>query len=237
MTIAEIVQENKSLYLSPSLLACNFANLQADLAKVEQDADMYHFDVMDGMFVPNISFGFPLMEAVRQVSNKPLDMHLMIEAPERYFERFKLAGANSITFHLEASKHPDQALRKLKDLGLGAAVAINPGTPVCLLQNLLPLCDMVLIMSVNPGYGGQKFIDYSLDKVRELKAEISRRQLNCLIEVDGGVKLHNAKELIKAGASVLVAGTEVFKHTNPAACLKEFRKIAELAYKDEIITA
>lgn len=227
MTITEIVGKKKKLYLSPSLLAANFANLEADLKKVEQDCDLYHFDVMDGMFVPNISFGFPLMEAVRKLSQKPLDLHLMIEQPERYFERFKQAGANSITFHLEASKHPDQALRKLKELGLAAAIALNPGTPICMLKNLLPLCDMVLIMSVNPGYGGQKFIDYSLEKVKELKQEIEKRQLNCLIEVDGGVKLHNAQALIQAGANVLVAGTEVFQHTNPSQCLQEFRKLGE----------
>lgn len=229
MTITEIVGKKKTLYLSPSLLAANFANLAADLEKVEKDCDLYHFDVMDGMFVPNISFGFPLMEAVRKVSQKPLDLHLMIDEPERYFDRFKQAGANSITFHLEASKHPDQALRKLKDLGLAAAIALNPGTPVCLLKNLLPLCDMVLIMSVNPGYGGQKFIDYSLEKVKELKQEIEQRQLNCLIEVDGGVKLHNAQALIRAGANVLVAGTEVFQHANPSQCLQEFRKLGEEA--------
>lgn len=227
MTISEIVGANKKLYLSPSLLACNFANLQADLAKVEAEADMYHFDMMDGLFVPNISFGFPLMEAVRSVSKKPLDMHLMIEAPERYFERFKQAGADSITFHLEAVKHPDQALRSLHNLGLGAAVALNPGTPVCMVKDILPLCDMVLIMSVNPGYGGQKFIDYSLDKIKELKAVIRERKLRCLIEVDGGVKLHNAKALLEAGADVLVAGTEVFHHADPASCLRQFRALGE----------
>lgn len=172
MKIADIAGESKKLYLSPSLLACNFADLQADLAKVEMEADMYHFDVMDGVFVPNISFGFPLLAAVRQVSRKPLDLHLMIIEPERYFQRFKDAGASSITFHLEASKHPDQALRSLRDLDLGAAVALNPGTPVCLIKDLLPLCDMVLLMSVNPGYGGQKFIDYTLGKIKELRRMI-----------------------------------------------------------------
>ena len=212
MKIADIAGESKKLYLSPSLLACNFADLQADLAKVEMEADMYHFDVMDGVFVPNISFGFPLLAAVRQVSRKPLDLHLMIIEPERYFQRFKDAGASSITFHLEASKHPDQALRSLRDLGLGAAVALNPGTPVCLIKDLLPLCDMVLLMSVNPGYGGQKFIDYTLGKIKELRQMIDERNADCLIEVDGGVKLHNCRELVAAGADVLVAGTEVFHH-------------------------
>lgn len=225
MKIADIAGESKKLYLSPSLLACNFADLQADLAKVEMEADMYHFDVMDGVFVPNISFGFPLLAAVRQVSRKPLDLHLMIIEPERYFQRFKDAGASSITFHLEASKHPDQALRSLRDLGLGAAVALNPGTPVCLIKDLLPLCDMVLLMSVNPGYGGQKFIDYTLGKIKELRRMIDERNADCLIEVDGGVKLHNCRELVAAGADVLVAGTEVFHHKDPAACLREFRRL------------
>ncbi len=225
MKIADIAGESKKLYLSPSLLACNFADLQADLAKVEMEADMYHFDVMDGVFVPNISFGFPLLAAVRQVSRKPLDLHLMIIEPERYFQRFKDAGASSITFHLEASKHPDQALRSLRDLGLGAAVALNPGTPVCLIKDLLPLCDMVLLMSVNPGYGGQKFIDYTLGKIKELRRMIDERNADCLIEVDGGVKLHNCRELVAAGADVLVAGTEVFQHKDPAACLREFRRL------------
>lgn len=225
MKIADIAGESKKLYLSPSLLACNFADLQADLAKVEMEADMYHFDVMDGVFVPNISFGFPLLAAVRQVSRKPLDLHLMIIEPERYFQRFKDAGASSITFHLEASKHPDQALRSLRDLDLGAAVALNPGTPVCLIKDLLPLCDMVLLMSVNPGYGGQKFIDYTLGKIKELRRMIDERNADCLIEVDGGVKLHNCRELVAAGADVLVAGTEVFHHKDPAACLREFRRL------------
>lgn len=225
MKIADIAGESKKLYLSPSLLACNFADLQADLAKVEMEADMYHFDVMDGVFVPNISFGFPLLAAVRQVSRKPLDLHLMIIEPERYFQRFKDAGASSITFHLEASKHPDQALRSLRDLGLGAAVALNPGTPVCLIKDLLPLCDMVLLMSVNPGYGGQKFIDYTLGKIKELRRMIDESNADCLIEVDGGVKLHNCRELVAAGADVLVAGTEVFHHKDPAACLREFRRL------------
>lgn len=225
MKIADIAGESKKLYLSPSLLACNFADLQADLAKVEMEADMYHFDVMDGVFVPNISFGFPLLAAVRQVSRKPLDLHLMIIEPERYFQRFKDAGASSITFHLEASKHPDQALRSLRDLGLGAAVALNPGTPVCLIKDLLPLCDMVLLMSVNPGYGGQKFIDYTLGKIKELRQMIDERNADCLIEVDGGVKLHNCRELVAAGADVLVAGTEVFHHKDPPACLREFRRL------------
>lgn len=225
MKIADIAGESKKLYLSPSLLACNFADLQADLAKVEMEADMYHFDVMDGVFVPNISFGFPLLAAVRQVSRKPLDLHLMIIEPERYFQRFKDAGASSITFHLEASKHPDQALRSLRDLDLGAAVALNPGTPVCLIKDLLPLCDMVLLMSVNPGYGGQKFIDYTLGKIKELRQMIDERNADCLIEVDGGVKLYNCRELVAAGADVLVAGTEVFHHKDPAACLREFRRL------------
>ena len=225
MKIADIAGESKKLYLSPSLLACNFADLQADLAKVEMEADMYHFDVMDGVFVPNISFGFPLLAAVRQVSRKPLDLHLMIIEPERYFQRFKDAGASSITFHLEASKHPDQALRSLRDLDLGAAVALNPGTPVCLIKDLLPLCDMVLLMSVNPGYGGQKFIDYTLGKIKELRRMIDESNADCLIEVDGGVKLHNCRELVAAGADVLVAGTEVFQHKDPAACLREFRRL------------
>lgn len=225
MKIADIAGESKKLYLSPSLLACNFADLQADLSKVEMEADMYHFDVMDGVFVPNISFGFPLLAAVRQVSRKPLDLHLMIIEPERYFQRFKDAGASSITFHLEASKHPDQALRSLRDLDLGAAVALNPGTPVCLIKDLLPLCDMVLLMSVNPGYGGQKFIDYTLGKIKELRRMIDESNADCLIEVDGGVKLHNCRELVAAGADVLVAGTEVFHHKDPAACLREFRRL------------
>lgn len=225
MKIADIAGESKKLYLSPSLLACNFADLQADLAKVEMEADMYHFDVMDGVFVPNISFGFPLLAAVRQVSRKPLDLHLMIIEPERYFQRFKDAGASSITFHLEASKHPDQALRSLRGLDLGAAVALNPGTPVCLIKDLLPLCDMVLLMSVNPGYGGQKFIDYTLGKIKELRRMIDESNADCLIEVDGGVKLHNCRELVAAGADVLVAGTEVFHHKDPAACLREFRRL------------
>lgn len=224
MKITDIIKKERKVYLSPSLLACDFSNLAADLAKVETEADMYHFDIMDGNFVPNISFGFPLLEAVRKVSNKPLDLHLMIERPERYFERFKAAGANSVTFHIEAVRHVDQAVNSLHALGMGAAIALNPATPVSMVKDILPLCDMILIMSVNPGYGGQKFITYTLDKIKELKELIRARNCDCLIEVDGGVKLSNCRELYAAGADVLVAGTEVFHHENPQACLQAFRQ-------------
>lgn len=198
--------------IAPSILSADFANLGADVTKLEKGgADLIHIDVMDGSYVPNISFGMPIVKAIRSYTSLPFDVHLMIQEPSRYIEDFVKAGADIITIHYEAETHLDRALNYIKSFGVKCGVAINPATPVCLLKHVLPLADMVLIMTVNPGYGGQKYIDYCCQKVKELKNLINELNEDTLIEVDGGVDPSNIKDLKEAGADIFVAGSSVFK--------------------------
>lgn len=206
--------------ISPSMLSCDFANIQRDTEMINSsNADWFHIDVMDGVFVPNISFGFPILAAIKKHATKPMDVHLMIENPDLYVDEFKKYGADILTVHYESCTHLHRTIQKIKEAGMKAAVALNPHTPVSVLEEILPELDMVLIMSVNPGFGGQKFITASLEKVTKLKAMISSKNLKTLIEVDGGVNDKTGKELIDAGADVLVAGSYVFNSESPLATI------------------
>ncbi|MBC8156022.1 MAG: ribulose-phosphate 3-epimerase [Bacteroidetes bacterium] len=210
--------------LAPSVLAADFANLQRDVELINRsDADWFHIDVMDGVFVPNISFGFPVMEAVRRYATKPLDVHLMITQPERYLDQFANAGAAAITVHYEACPHLHRTLTHIRELGCRAGVALNPHTPVGLLEDVLPALDQVLLMSVNPGFGGQSFIDYTFTKIRRLKQLLTLNQASALICIDGGVGLTNAAELVQAGAGMLVTGTAVFGAADPLAAIRQLK--------------
>lgn len=202
--------------LAPSLLSADFLNLAKDIEMVNRsEADWFHCDVMDGRFVPNISFGILVIKAISQLAEKPLDVHLMIVEPEKYFEAFVKAGADIITFHYEASMHIHRAVQQLKALGVKAGVVLNPHTPVSVLEDILGDLDLVLLMSVNPGFGGQQFIERTFEKIRKLKAMIDEQGLSTMIEVDGGVNLQNAAALYEAGADILVAGNAVFKSEHP----------------------
>ncbi len=217
-----------STIISPSLLSANFYNLEEDIQMINNsEADWLHIDVMDGVFVPNISFGFPVIESIQSKCNKPLDVHLMIVDPDRYVERFAKAGAAIINVHYEACTHLHRTIQNIKAQGVKAAVTLNPHTPVCLLKDIIADLDMVLLMSVNPGYGGQKFIPQTVEKVRALKEMIDRKNLSTIIEVDGGVNLQTGQELISAGADALVAGNFVFKSENPLETIAELKKLGK----------
>ena len=212
--------------IAPSLLASDFTNLQKESEMLNRSqADWYHLDVMDGVFVPNISFGLPVIEAMKKHAEKPFDVHLMIVQPERYIKDFKAAGADILTVHYEASTHLHRTMEAIKTEGMQAGVALNPHTPVSLLHDLIQDIDLVCIMSVNPGFGGQKFIERTYSKVRELKALINAAGTSTKIEIDGGVTMNNAKQLVDAGADVLVAGSFVFKSEDPEKTIKELKAV------------
>jgi ribulose-phosphate 3-epimerase len=212
--------------ISPSILTANFANLQKDIEMLNQSkADWIHVDVMDGVFVPNISFGFVVVNSIKQYAQKPLDVHLMIVDPDRYLEEFKNAGAGNITVHYEACTHLNRTINKIKDLGCKAGVAINPHTPVALLDDIIEDLDLVLIMSVNPGFGAQKFLSNTYKKITDLKKLSAGRNQKLYIEIDGGVDQGNAAQLISAGANVLVAGNAVFSSDNPGAAISKLKHI------------
>lgn len=215
---------NKPL-IAPSILSANFGQLSRDIEMINKsEADWFHVDVMDGVFVPNISFGFPVMKILKQQAKKPLDVHLMIVQPERYVDAFAEAGADVLTVHYEASTHLHRTLDAIRKAGMKAGVALNPHTPVHLLKDILYMTDLVLVMSVNPGFGGQKFINQTYSKLEELKQMAQEIRPDLLIEVDGGVNVANAHSLVEAGANVLVAGNAVFASEQPSQTISELRK-------------
>ncbi|PRY97352.1 ribulose-phosphate 3-epimerase [Marinilabilia salmonicolor] len=211
--------------VAPSLLAADFSNLSKDIEIVNQsEADWFHLDIMDGVFVPNISFGIPVVEAVKKHAQKPLDVHLMIVQPEKYITAFRDAGADLLNVHYEASPHLHRTVQEIHNAGMKAGVTINPHTPVALLEDIIEMVDLVLIMSVNPGFGGQKFIEHTFHRVEQLRNLINKKNSKALIEVDGGVSTDNSAQLYEAGADVLVSGSFIFKSDDPVQTISELKK-------------
>lgn len=212
--------------VSPSLLAADFTNLRGEVEMINNsEADWLHMDVMDGSFVPNISFGFPVIEAVAKICRKPLDVHFMIERPERYVQRAAKAGAMMMNVHYEACLHFHRTIEEIHAAGMKAGVTLNPSTPICMLEDIIKDVDMVLLMSVNPGFGGQKFIEGTIDKVKRLRELIASTNSNALIEVDGGVQGETAPRLVEAGVDVLVSGSYVFKSSTPIDVIKRLKNL------------
>ncbi|HBS86757.1 MAG: ribulose-phosphate 3-epimerase [Bacteroidetes bacterium GWF2_38_335] len=211
--------------IAPSLLSADFGNLQRDVEMVNHSkADWFHIDVMDGVFVPNISFGFPVIQSIKKHAKKPLDVHLMIVDPDRYLEEFKNAGAEILAVHYEACNHLHRTCQKIKSLGMKAGVSLNPHTPVSVLEDIICETDLILLMSVNPGFGGQKFIENTYSKIKALKKLIDSKKAKTLIEIDGGVDASNFKKLIECGADVLVAGNYVFKSEDPEKTIADLKE-------------
>ena len=212
--------------ISPSILSADFGYLARDIEMInESEAEWVHIDIMDGVFVPNISFGFPVLKYVAKLSQKPLDVHLMIVQPEKFIPEVKALGARIMNVHYEACTHLHRTVAAIKETGMKAGVTLNPHTPICLLEDIIQDVDMVLLMSVNPGFGGQRFIEHSVDKVARLREMIDRKGLSTMIEVDGGVNLETGKRLVDAGANVLVAGNFVFKSPDPIQTIKDLKAL------------
>ena len=211
------------MIVAPSMLSADFANLGKDIDMVNQNGDIFHLDIMDGVFVPNISYGTPVIKAITARATIPVEAHLMIVEPQKFIKDYKEMGVAAISVHYEACTHLDRVVNQIKELGMKAGVAINPHTSVNLLQDIVKVSDYILVMSVNPGFGGQKFIPYTTQKIRDLKKIIQDNNPNCLIEVDGGVGLSNIEELARAGADVVVAGNAVFSSKNPAETIKKLQ--------------
>ena len=226
-----------NIRIAPSILSANFASLGDDIRKVEEaGAQVLHIDVMDGHFVPNITIGPVVLKSIRKVTGLPLDVHLMISDPDKYIPAFVDAGADMITVHAEATIHLDRTLNFIRSHKVGVGVSINPATPVSTIQHVFGLLDMLLIMSVNPGFGGQAFIPYSLEKIRQVRKIITENRHACAIEVDGGIDLKTLPEVVKAGANVLVVGNAIFGHPDPAARVKEMlESIATLGYHSNYV--
>ncbi len=213
--------------VAPSVLAADFTKLRAEIEMVNtSEADWFHLDVMDGRFVPNITFGMMIIDAIRKMATKPLDVHLMIVEPEKYIEDFRKAGADVITVHYEACPHLHRTLQQIRATGAKVGVALNPHTPVTVLEDVLEMLDLVCLMSVNPGFGGQKFIYQTLNKIKKLREMLDERNIDCHIEIDGGVGLQNAEVILQAGADVLVAGSSVFNTENPHKAIIDLKEVS-----------
>ena len=218
-----------SKIIAPSMLAADFGNLQRDTEMVNSsEADWFHIDVMDGHFVPNISYGMPVIQAIKKHATKPLDVHLMIEKPERYIEEFAKVGADIITVHYESTVHLHRTLRQIKDAGCKAGIVLNITTPISVLEDILPECYMILLMSINPGFGGQKFENVTYQRVKKLRRMINEQELDTRIEIDGGVTDKNIKKLVEAGADTFVAGSHVFKSPNPTEAIKRLKALSNV---------
>ena len=212
--------------VAPSILSADFANIQQDVEMINSsEADWFHIDIMDGVFVPNISFGFPVLKAIQKHAKKPLDVHLMIVEPEKFFEEFKNVGAQILSVHIEACTQLHRSIQQIKSLGMKAGVAINPHTPIFMLKEIIADIDLVCMMSVNPGFGGQIFIENTYSKITELKSLIAEKSSQALIEIDGGVSLSNYKKLLECGADVLVAGNTVFSSSDPIQTILELKNV------------